>query len=187
MVYMPHLTHKKPITKAMKLSLHNLFQLDSLSLSVFSHQCDKWEFIPAGDEIFLPSLSLHPSFTTSLFLFLLCILTSPSSPVLHRAPSGVLSTFLCRFVSLFLRLRRSRRRNGTSWYIWPAADATPLKMSRAIKIHQAQHWVFLLLGEVEFRTTGYFQPQKIPTINYSNKLQRNLNAKKLDFFGQISY
>lgn len=54
------------------------------SLWVFSHQCDKWEFIPAGDEIFLPSLSLHPSFTASLLLFLLCILTSPSSPLLHR-------------------------------------------------------------------------------------------------------
>lgn len=45
------------------------------SRSLFFHQCDKWRIIPPGDEIFLPGLSLRPSFTT-FFLLSLCSASS---------------------------------------------------------------------------------------------------------------
>lgn len=38
---------------------------------------------------------------------------------------------------------------------------------------------------VRQNTTGCFQSQKTPLFNYSNKLQRNLHAKKLDLFTNI--
>ena len=111
MVYMPHLPHKKPITKAMKLSLHNLFQLDSLS--VFSHQCDKWDFIPAGDEIFVPSLSLHLSFTAFSLFALHPHFTLISSPPSCSLWCSFNFPMLVCFLGVFFACapESSRRRN----------------------------------------------------------------------------
>lgn len=145
MVYMPH---TRNLSQKLWNCLFTAFPSSILSLSVFSHQCDKWEFIPAGDEIFLPSLSLHPSFTASQFLFLLCILTSPSSPVLHRAPSGVLSTFLCWFVSLFLRPLRPESSPQRNLLVHLTCSWCRCKYAEPSALMVAPHSVFLLSFDV---------------------------------------
>lgn len=158
MVYMPHLPHKKPITKAMKLSLHNLFQLDSLS--VFSHQCDKWDFIPAGDEIFVPSLSLHLSFTAfSLFAL------HPHFTLISSPPSCSLwCSFNFPMLVCFLGVFFCVRTGVVTATEPPRTSELQLKPHRwkwAEPDSRERHTVrsFFCGGRIQ-NATGYFQPQK---------------------------
>ena len=140
MVCMLHGLHKyelKLITQTMKLSFPSLIQLHPLSL--FSHQCDKWEIIPPGDEIFLLSLSLRPSLTTFLYSFCSASSFNPPLPSLSANHSPFSSLLLCfihhpalgfPLIYLFvLRLRSPRSSppestttTKTSSYAWIPAD-----------------------------------------------------------------
>lgn len=136
----------------MKLSLHNLFQLDSLSgffhISVINESLFQQEM-----RFSFPLFPfIHPSPLPS---FSFCFASS-LHPHLHSStvsPSGLLATFLCWFLSLL------SHRHGV-------ATAMPNLLVRQ-------------------NTTGCFQSQKTPLFNYSDKLQRNLHAKKLDLFTNI--
>lgn len=117
MVYMPHPPHKNPITNAMKVSLHNLFQLRSLCLAVVV-----FGFFPHISVINESLFQQEMRFSFPLFLFahrsprpssssLLCILTS--SPPVSGPPSPPLSTFLRRFRLRLFRAAPSDQRLET--------------------------------------------------------------------------
>lgn len=135
----------KLITKTMKVSFLNLIQLRCLSL--FFRQCDKWEIIPRGDEIFLPSLS---PLLLSSFLCSASSLNPPLSHASHFPFSTLLFCFIHHpaldFLLIYFFVLCSQ--NQPPPLNHPHISGSQLiyyllKMSRTIKIHDcATHYVF---------------------------------------------